>query len=130
MIKNSYCNEKGNVEGQVITMYKTKLVNTELINNTYKRMHIYPWQMDPPPVNQKFMEYCYTQNVSHIAACTYTKAPILQLTRDLWNTTTLNKLVDKQDMKEYNSCSNNTQSNFAIPSHLNSVINSNRLHKK
>ena len=41
-----------------------------------------------PPTDQICMEYCYTKEVSHIAECTYTKAPLLQLTidQDLWNT--------------------------------------------
>ena len=33
-MKNSYCNEKGNTERQVRTMYKTKLTNKQEINET------------------------------------------------------------------------------------------------
>ena len=56
----------------------------------YSRMHIYLGQMDPPPTDHRCMEYHYTKKVSQIAECTYTKAPLLQLTIDVWNTTTLN----------------------------------------
>ena len=44
--------------------------------------------MYPPPINHRSIEYQNTKQVSHIAECTYTKAPFLQLTIDLWNTTT------------------------------------------
>ena len=57
-------------------------------------MHIYPGQMYlPPPINHRSMEYHYTKQVSHIAECTYTQGRCtpLQLTIDLWNTTTPNK---------------------------------------
>ena len=47
--------------------------------------------MYPPPVDHRSMEYHYTKEVSHIAECTYTKGPLLQLTIDVWNTTTQNK---------------------------------------
>ena len=35
-------------------------------------MHIYPWQMDYPPINHTSMLNCYIQEVSHITECTYT----------------------------------------------------------
>ena len=59
------------------------------ISFTYSRMHIYPGS--PPLIDHTCMEYHYTKEFSHIADCTYTKAPLLQLTKDLWNTTTPNK---------------------------------------
>ena len=51
-------------------------------------MHIYLGQMYPPPINHRSIEYHYTKAVAHKAECTYTKAPLLQLTIHLWNTTT------------------------------------------
>ena len=42
-----------------------------LISFTYRRMHIYPWQMDPPN-DHRSMLHCYIQEVSHITECTYT----------------------------------------------------------
>ena len=47
--------------------------------------------MYPPPIDHRYMVYCYTKQVSHRAECTYTKAPLLQLTLDVWSTTTTNK---------------------------------------
>ena len=60
----------------------------------YSRMHIYPWQTDPPPpIDHRSMEDHYTDSVSHIAECTDTSAdrphPLLQSTIYLWKTTTL-----------------------------------------
>ena len=46
--------------------------------------------MDPPPIDQKCMEYHYTTKVSQIAQFTCSKAPLLQLTINLWNTITPN----------------------------------------
>ena len=54
-------------------------------------MHIYLCPMYPSPINLRSIEYHYTKCISHIAECTYTKAPLLQLTIHLWNTTTPNK---------------------------------------
>ena len=53
-------------------------------------MHIYIGQMYPTPIDHRCMEYHYTKEISHIAECTYAKAPLLQLNIYLWNTTTLN----------------------------------------
>ena len=54
-------------------------------------MQFYMGKTDiPPPIDHRSIEYHYTTQVSHIAGCTYTKAPLLQLTIDLWNTTTPN----------------------------------------
>ena len=44
----------------------------------------------PPPIDYRPMEHQYTEYVSHIAECTYTKAPLLTI--NVWNTTTLNKI--------------------------------------
>ena len=66
-------------------------IRTNQISVTYRRMHIFLWQMNPHPIGHRCMEYWYTKEVWHIAKCTYTKAPLLQLTIDVWNTTTPNK---------------------------------------
>ena len=38
-------------------------------------MHIYLGQMYTPPIDHRGIEYCYTKEVSQIAACTYSKPP-------------------------------------------------------
>ena len=47
----------------------------------------------PPPIDHRSMEDHYTDNISHIEECTDTSAdrphPVVQLTIDLWKTTTL-----------------------------------------
>ena len=37
-------------------------------------MHIYPWQMDPPSIEHRCLEYCYTKlgRSIYIKQCTYT----------------------------------------------------------
>ena len=49
----------------------------------------------PPPINKRSMQDLYTDYVSHIDVFTDTSAdrpqPLLQLTKDLWKTITLNK---------------------------------------
>ena len=47
----------------------------------------------PPLIDHISMQHHYTKSVSHIAECTYTygRHTPLQLTIDLWNTTTLNQ---------------------------------------
>ena len=52
--------------------------------------------MYPPAIDHKCMVYCYTTEVAHVPQCTYTKA-LLQLTIDVWNTTTLNKFHRQQN---------------------------------
>ena len=61
----------------------------------YLTMHIYPWQIDPPSIEHRCLEYCYTKlgRSIYMEQCTYTHGrltPTLQLSIDALNTTTPN----------------------------------------
>ena len=59
------------------------------------------YTMTPPPIDHTSIEYHYTTLVSHIAECTYTNALLLQLTIDVWNTTTPHKCFTHSRMHIY-----------------------------
>ena len=66
------------------------------ISFIYRKMHIYPWKMDPPPlpIDHRSLQHHYSKSATHIEQCIYThgRQTPHQLTIDLCNTTTMNQL--------------------------------------
>ena len=83
---------------------------------TYRRMHIYPWQMDPP-INHRSILHCHIQEVLHITEYTYTHdrlTPCL-LTTDPCYTIAPSLLIDHRSMLHHYPHKSHIVHNSHIP---------------